>query len=205
MTIQETENILNILFVNYPNSFKNWNKTQKDVYKQLWQQTFANVAYKVVETVVLTHIKTSTSQFAPKVGEINNLLLSMITVDGDVEAMDAWRDVLSFIHAFPVEETSSQYDRLSPKTRKVLSVKDLKQLHHNTEEQNQNFEKPRFIKAYKAVKDAEERRAIQTGNLLQIADFQKIEQLEFPATMLMLNGGQLQIEGGENSVDDNKQ
>lgn len=185
MTIEETENLLNILYVNYPSSYKGWTEGQKEGTKKIWQAIFANLPYEIVLEAVTTYMRTVPSQWAPKPGEINAMLISMIAPDSETEATYAWKEVIDFIHKYPIEDTEKYYGMLQPRIRKVMAVPDLKQMHLNTSEQNQNFERPRFMKAYKAVKESDEFTAIRKGNLLSIADVNKVCELAIPERLLL--------------------
>lgn len=93
MTEKQVTDILNVLKVNFPQSFHNWGQEQIISYKALWVEMFKDDDARLVTYAVKSLINTSASSFAPTIGQIKNKMHSLTTVNTEVSSLEAWEVV----------------------------------------------------------------------------------------------------------------
>lgn len=76
MEAKEIQDILTVLKVNYPQSFKGWTKQQGQLYMALWQKAFKDTESWKVKAAVYHYIFETDREFAPNVGMINRYINS---------------------------------------------------------------------------------------------------------------------------------
>ena len=177
MTPTETEKILELLASEYENSFRNLSADVIQTKRELWCDAFANIPFKLVKAAVTAIILTSTEKWAPKIGEVMQKVVELVTENPETESNDAWERVMNFVHSYPQDEYHDKYHLLNEDIRRVLSVSDLRQIANNSPSDNASFEKPRFKKDYCDRKTQRITEAIQTGSIAEIADRNKMERL----------------------------
>ena len=94
MTKEETKQILQILRLNYPNSFKNL--SDKDTYDflDLWVQAFHEDDVKIVVMAVKSIIYTDTREFYPNIAQVKKEMYK-ITHHDTLNEYEAWTYVLN--------------------------------------------------------------------------------------------------------------
>ena len=177
MNQKEVRKMLNILKVNYPQSFVNMGPEGRQALINLWEMSFAKTPYQLVNMAVTAIIQDSDREWAPNIGQINTKIKTMLTQDSETEAVDAWYEMLNFIHKYGQEEYHEHYEKLSPRIRRLIKVPDLREIANNNSADNEQFEKPRFIGQYKRIKEADEADAISTGRLEEIVSKAKLAEL----------------------------
>ena len=93
MTEKQVTDILNVLKISFPQSFHNWGQEQIIGYKALWVEMFKDDDARLVVNAVKSLISTSTSSFAPTIGQIKNKMHSLTTVNTEVSSLEAWEVV----------------------------------------------------------------------------------------------------------------
>ena len=93
MTEKQVTDILNVLKISFPQSFHNWGQEQIIGYKALWVEMFKDDDARLVVNAVKSLIGTSTSSFAPTIGQIKNKMHSLTTVNTEVSSLEAWEVV----------------------------------------------------------------------------------------------------------------
>lgn len=89
MNKQETKQILTILKVNYPQSFKNWDREQSQMYLDLWSEAFKDDDVNIVINAVKTIIYSDTREFAPNIGQVKDKIFSL-THEYEMTEYEAW-------------------------------------------------------------------------------------------------------------------
>lgn len=180
MTEDETKKLLRTLGSEFPLSFKTLDEEQQHMKVKLWFETFRNIPVEIVSQALSQEIINAHSGFAPTIGQVVNRIIQKITLDPEEEALDAWEMVIRFVRNYGQDEYRDHYEELPENVRKVLSLPDLIAISNNTQEQNHNFEKPRFMSQYKSIKERYQNEMIAAGKIDLIAD---------PGKMKLLTGG----------------
>lgn len=112
MTYEETRQVLRVIRVAYPNSFNRMTTEDKNDFLSVWSDMFANDDPMLVMTAVKSYIRSNTSQFAPSVGQIVDLM-QKISHPKTIDADTAWNMVYKALgnsgyHA------KQEFDKLPP-------------------------------------------------------------------------------------------
>ncbi len=89
MTKNEVLQILSILKVAYPNSYKDMTTTDANALVMLWERQFVDYKYSTVQSAIDAIISTDTSGFAPSVGKVKEMINKLTTPDLMTE-QEAW-------------------------------------------------------------------------------------------------------------------
>lgn len=177
MTKEETVRILQLLGSEFPLSYKSLDEEQQRMKAKLWHDTFEKIPSSIVTQAVTEEIIDAHSGFAPTIGQVINRIIRKITPDPDEHAQEAWEKVLSFVRNYGVDEYRDHYLELPENVRKCVSLPDLMAISYNSQEQNHNFEKPRFLNQFKAIQERYETQMIAAGRIDLLADPGKIKQI----------------------------
>lgn len=176
MNKKETAQIMAILQVNYPDSFKDQTDDMLMARINLWAEMFKDFTYPEVSAAVKAHIATDTGRFMPPVGVIMTKLNELIRKD-QLSEMEAWAKVRKAISGASLEAWSRRMnaDGTMGKTsaeRQFESLPPIIQLVIATPEQLAEWEKldddeintviqSNFMRSYRArAKEAREREAL---------------------------------------------
>lgn len=88
MTADETKQILNVLFINYPQSFKGWKKEQYEMYRDLWIEAFKADDSRIVSGAVKAIIYTEPREFAPNIAQVKNKMVEL--TGANTTELEAW-------------------------------------------------------------------------------------------------------------------
>lgn len=105
MNKKETAQIMAILQVNYPDSFKGQSDKMLMARINLWAEMFKDDAYGAVSAAVKAHIAADTGRFMPPVGVIKAKLCELTRPD-ELSEMEAWALVREAIRGASVEAWS---------------------------------------------------------------------------------------------------
>lgn len=86
MTQEEIRDILTILRINYPQSFKGWTKDQGEAFLSLWSEAFKDDKTELVTMAVKSIIYGDTRDFAPNIGQVKSKMVELnhpVTIDAD--------------------------------------------------------------------------------------------------------------------------
>ena len=97
MNEQETRSILNMIYSVYPYSFKGWVDDQRNAYCMVWTCIFRNVPYMIVWKAVKNYIRHNSGDYAPKPGQINDEILSILSPDTELESITAWENLRRYL------------------------------------------------------------------------------------------------------------
>lgn len=93
MTQEETKNILQVLRLNYPSSFRNITKEDSLALLKLWFGSFKSYDYKLVATAVNEIIQSDTREFAPNIAQVKKRINSKV-IGSTKESSHAWELVV---------------------------------------------------------------------------------------------------------------
>lgn len=77
MQYEETRKILTILKTNYPQSFKDWNKEQSQMFLDMWAEAFKDDQVQLVVSAVKSIIYTDTREFAPNIAQVKEAMYKL--------------------------------------------------------------------------------------------------------------------------------
>lgn len=167
MTVDEARQVLNVLYVAYPNSYKNWKQVQYDLAPVLWGKHFQNIPTKLVMDAVDWFIDTDSS-FAPTLGEIMTRVKQMISV---YDADEAWSEI-EWITRNVSEGYYKNLRELDDIARTLITESDVRRF----KEVSGAMDKAKysFIQRYQKMQREKEIKAVKTGNLMLIANEKKM-------------------------------
>lgn len=153
MNYEETRNILTILKVNYPQSFKDYNKTTGEMFLNLWAEAFAHTPVSLVTQAVKAIIYTDTREFAPNIAQVKRKVAEIMNGD-TVSAEEAWYRVRSCVRAVipgDYENEKALWETLPPLARQIYDPADLATLAMKSEHDNDIYERVSFIRQYNGM------------------------------------------------------
>ena len=170
MTKDEVTKMLKILNAEFPLSFRTLDEEGQRIKAKLWYESLKDIPFSIVSQAVTREIIKNPTGFAPTIGQVIDRILDMYTPDEEEASIEAWETVRAFLIKYPQDEYRDHYLELPETVRRVLKIPDLIGLAGNTMEQNQNFEKPRFLKSYKQIRRNQQYKLLEAGKLKLIED-----------------------------------
>lgn len=170
MKYEEVRNILTMLRANYPQSFAYYNYESSKMLLDIWYEGLKGLDSATVKKAVTDMIMNDTGAFAPTIGQVRKKILQMHTNDSDAEALEAWQMVKKWMRNMNHDYTDAEtYNQLPETIRFIYSLADLRVMgEQNSVSFNDNYERPRFLKAYKQLKETTELRIMDSGKLPQL-------------------------------------
>lgn len=101
MKYEEVKEILTVLRINYPQSFRGWSKEQGEAFLNLWAEAFKDDPVQFVAAAVKAIIYTDTREFAPNIGQVKSKMFDLTHPD-EMTPQEAWslvRKACSIYHA----------------------------------------------------------------------------------------------------------
>lgn len=187
MTYEETQRILDLLRVNYPQSFRNMTKDEAKAFLSLWSSAFAEIPLFLVKRAVTIIIMENEREFAPNVGQVNSQIKKMLLPNTQEEAVKAWDTIIQFIHDYHQDDYYEHYKDLPERIRRSIKTQDIRMIANSTDGTTRSVERTNFLKRYAAIKEEEESDAISTGNLLQLVDPIRALALGIPQALAIEN------------------
>lgn len=168
MNKEETQKILTILRVNYPNNFKSVaNKNDMDLIVDTWDIQFKNYTLDEVLNAIMSIIATDTSGFAPSIGMVKDELNKKYK-DSVMTDEEAWGIVLNSAKCNPAKARAN-FETLPGNIKKAVKhPKFLESLGYAGKKDQGTFKKD-FVKSYKETIE----------NDYQEMNANKITRLEF--------------------------
>ena len=170
MNKREAAGVLTIMQINYPQSFRNWTDKDIDNFTALWSEAFKNIPASIVTHAVKSIIYYSGREFAPNIGQVNTEIMreaKMMAPDGTT----AWNQLRKFMQRMDcnyLEDSREAYDKLPEEIKAMYTLQDIAQLAHNSSADNDQYEKPRFMRDYEKVQDSIISRQFESGNFTAI-------------------------------------
>ena len=118
MTKKEMAEIISMMQLNYPDSFRDKSDTAVNGAINLWLMSFRDHDYTEVLTAVMAHINTDTNRFMPPVGVIKAKLVEIRTGEQMTE-IEAWNIVRNAIRSYPWD-AQEQFDKLPPVLQRLV-------------------------------------------------------------------------------------
>ena len=122
MTVNEAKRVIRLLAVEYPNEYKGFTAESLLDKARLWAELFEDTPGEAVAAAVKTYMATDTSGFAPKAGQIREIIRKAAAKAGgaaalpEAEAIAALRRAVSNSSYHAAEE----YERLPPEVRQLV-------------------------------------------------------------------------------------
>jgi hypothetical protein len=190
MTYNEARAVLNVLFVAYPATYRDWKKDQYKYLTALYAETFKNVPAGVVAKAIKRILATNRTNFAPSIGEVVYRVKELISVyDPD----SAWEDVCYIVRVVDFENIPSALKGLDDIAQKIVTSRDIQRMKESSKELS-SF-KYTFISAYNKEKDKKESAAVDSGDLMSISSKERVLQIS------RYKAPDLQIEMDQESED----
>lgn len=170
MKYEEVRNILTLLRANYPQSFAYYNEESGKMLLDIWYEGLKGLDGETVRKAVTDMIMNDAGAFAPTIGQVRKKILSQNTNGSDEEALAAWQMVKKWMRNMNHDYTDAEtYNQLPETIRFIYSLADLRVMgEQNSVSYNDNYERPRFLKAYKQLKETTELRIMDSGKLPQL-------------------------------------
>ena len=171
MTLEEAKQIINVLWVNYPQTYKDYSAEQFDATASLWARKFSGFQTKLVMKAVDRYMD-SPERFAPNVGQIKDIIREMITIY-DAEAQ--WCIIEFCVRSLPEGYSRYMREHLDPIAKELIWSGDVARFKETSGAMDKH--RPRFMKEYEAEKRKVEEKAMETGDLMSITSPERIAEL----------------------------
>ena len=147
MNKEETQKILTILRVNYPNNFKSVaNKNDMGLIVDTWDIQFKNYTLDEVFNAIMSIIATDTSGFAPSIGRVKDELNKKYK-DSVMTDEEAWSIVLNSAKCNPTK-AKSNFEALPGNIKKAVKHPKFLESLGNANISSQGTFKKDFVKNY---------------------------------------------------------
>lgn len=147
MNKEETQKILTILRVNYPNNFKSVaNKNDMDLIVDTWDIQFKSYTLDEVFNAIMSIIATDTSGFAPSIGRVKDELNKKYK-DSVMTDEEAWSIVLNSAKCNPTK-AKSNFEALPGNIKKAVKHPKFLESLGNANISSQGTFKKDFVKNY---------------------------------------------------------
>ena len=117
MIHEETKQVLSVLRINYPHSFKNLSKEDSNMYLDLWAEAFKDDPVGLVVAAVKSIIYADTREFAPNIAQVKEKMheLSNPQIMTEQEAFETIKRACSNAN-YKAEE---EFNKLSPTLKRL--------------------------------------------------------------------------------------
>ena len=182
MTQDEMSKIMNILFVSYPATFRDWKEGQFATAKNLWFEMFKTIPYEIVMRAVKNEIAQNRTNFAPSIGEIMYRVKELISVyDSD----SAWDEICYLVRMVDIEDVPKAIQGLDDISKQIYSTRDIQRMKNTAGALEK--EKPHCLSLYSKLKDRKESEAVEKGDLLSISSDTRLATLGVSKSALQID------------------
>lgn len=169
MNRDETKQILTILRINYPHSFKNFTYEESEMFLNLWAEAFKEDSVDLVIAAIKAIIYGDTREFAPNVGQVKAKMFDLMNQDEPTE-QEAWNLVFKAL-CNSISNAEEEFQKLpkliqsvvgSPSMLKSWAVMDINEV--------QTVVASNFMRGYKARANVEKQNQLlpyEIKNLIQ--------------------------------------
>lgn len=170
MTEKEIKQVLTVLQVNYPYSFKNWSSEQAKAFIKLWYGAFKNFPSNIVIDAVQHIIYNDSREYAPNIAYVRSVILETIAPDTEIKAIEAWESVRRYIRRRTGEKEIdlAEYEKLDDITKAIYSFDTLRSMSTILSEQLE-YRRNGFIKLYKELTDKKNSELMMIGDVVSLA------------------------------------
>lgn len=162
MTKEETQKILKILKVNYPNSFTRLSDDETYMYLELWSDAFKDIPCDLVAKAVKEIIDADTREFAPNIGQVKNQIFKRFE-QSRADAGEVWEKVLHSC-ACDYDRAKRNFDRLPYNVQRAVGSPSWLQELGYTNVDSQTYMRKEFERKYQLVL-AKEKEAVLSGHI----------------------------------------
>lgn len=179
MTREEVSKMLQMIRLNYPNSFKGYTPDQSRTYADLWYDAFKDKPTALVLAAVKSIMYGDTREFAPNIGQVNAKIHELTTEDKKTE-MEAWalvKKALSRSGWYSTEE----FEKLPKDIQKVIgSPSMLYEWSQTSSEQVNTVIQSNFMRSYRALKTREKQNALLPQSVVELLEASEIKMIGDP-------------------------
>lgn len=118
MTREETQQILSVLRINYPNSFTRLSADETFMYLDLWAEAFRDDDVKIVIAAVKAIIYGDKKEFAPNIGQVKNKMYELMNQD-EMTEYEAWGLVKKALRNSGYH-AREEFDKLPPVIQRLV-------------------------------------------------------------------------------------
>lgn len=167
MNRAETLDILSNLKVIYPHSFKKMSSNDQRIFVESWERQFKDCTYKQVRNAIDSIISSNTSDFAPNIATIKQMILSLEEPDQLTE-QEAWNLVYHAICNISQTNTK-EFDNL-PMTlqRLVGSPSQLREWGQMNTDQVQSVISSNFQRSYRNALISDKEQSLLPNDVKQM-------------------------------------
>lgn len=147
MTKEETKQILTVLRINYPHSFKNLSNDDAFAYLDLWTQAFKDDDVRIVTAAVQSIIYSDTREFAPNIAQVKSRMQQLINGNSITE-QEAWEYIRKAC-GNSLYNSKKEHDKLPPVIQGMVSADQLKQWAQLPADEFNTVIQSNFMRSYK--------------------------------------------------------
>ena len=178
MTKKEMAEIISIMQLNYPDSFRDMSDKAVNAKINLWLMSFRDDEYTDVLAAVMAHINSDTNRFMPPVGVIKAKLVE-IRMPEEMTELEAWNIVRKAcrVHSWDAQE---QFEKLPPVLQKLVGhPSQLQEWARMDEDVVASVVASNFQRSYK-VRAAKEREFLALPSAVQQTMAQIASKMQMP-------------------------
>lgn len=193
MKRDNVKQILTLLKTGYPQSFTAYNAQSGELLLDIWYEGLKDLPSSLVLKAVKSIMLDDSREFAPNIGQVRRRIADMVTELPEVETENAWLEVKKILPKLlclegyskeDAEHDKALYDKLSDETKRIYSLRELYTLCNQDPNDNDVYEKNKFRTAYRSIRQQTIDHAISTGNLLAVANRERLKELGLSADVL---------------------
>lgn len=186
MNEKETKAILDVLKVNYPQSYTRTDAESAQLLASLWMGAFKEIPYAIVRQTVVKIITESDREFAPNIGQVMAMIRKCIS---KYNAEEEWAFVCWIVRNADRDSISKELREADEITRKIVSSQDIRRWKDTAGSLDR--ERPHFIERYNSIANEKENEAIKSGNIMSITTEEKLKAIGItaPKTELIETAG----------------
>ena len=158
MEMNEVKEILTVLKTSYPQSFTSYNSETGSMLLSLWYEGLKDYPTPLVTKAVQSFVFDDTREFAPNIGQVRRRILEISNPElGQAEyAFEQLRIACQQLYSeTDVEDAKRVHATLPPMVQRMVSPSELITMaFHTTSQELMQYNKPRFIKDYNSMVEA---------------------------------------------------
>lgn len=179
MNKEETRQILSVLRISYPQSFRDYTEATGTMLLDLWATVFQGTPAKLVKAAVMDIIAHDNREFAPNPGQINQRILDLYGKNYQQDALEAWETIKGYMRSMNWDTSDvDRYRKLPEGIRRYYSYGALKDMAMGKSRDNDMYEKPKFLRAYAELSEAEDQKLLAEGKIAEVIGYDKYLALE---------------------------
>lgn len=172
MTYDETRAVLNVLFVAYPATYRDWKPDQYKYLTALYAETFKNIPAGIVTRAIKRILANNRTNFAPSIGEVVYQVKNLVSI---YDANSAWEEVCFIARTVDFENVPSALKGLDDIAQKIVKSRDIQRMKDSSGDLD-TFRRL-FFSAYNKEKDKKESAAVESGNIMSISSKERMLQI----------------------------